>query len=498
VIAVKRKQTTRREFVTATGKLAMGAMIVPRRVLGGVGYQAPSDTLNIAIVGAGGMGAENAQELGTENIVAVCDVDFDLVARRAEERTRDDDGNPREKGLRWREQFSDATRYSDYRDMLDRQSDIDAVLIATPDHAHAAIAKAAMEEGKHVYVQKPLTWSVREARMLRDLARETGVVTQMGNQGHSGDDGWLVLEWVQAGVIGPVREVHVWTNRPIWKQGLPAPVPPDEMPDDDNWWPGAVNSRIAQAISGEYRKPSNLDWNLYLGPIADNVEYHPSYHPFHWRGWVPFGVGAIGDMGAHLIDHAYWALGLEYPISIEATSSPWGGPAEAPAQYPSAMVAHYEFPRRGLQPPVTMHWYDGGLMPKRSEHLPEDVELDRTGGAILVGERGIVMYETYGRNPQIFPESLREEAEAVPRSYARIAESHEMNWVLACKGETTASAPFRYAGPLTEVMLLGIVALRAGQGRKILYDGETGRITNADDANRYLTREYRSGWGMTG
>jgi predicted dehydrogenase len=495
---VTKGNSTRREFVAGAGKLAMGAMIVPRHVLGGIGVQAPSDTLNLAIVGAGGMGAENAQRLGSENIVAVCDIDFELVFRRAEERTKDGEGNPREEGVRWQEQLSSATQYSDYRVMLERERDIDAVVVATPDHLHAAIAKAAMEEGKHVYVQKPLTWSVHEARMLRDLARETGLVTQMGNQGHSSDDGRLVLEWVQAGVIGPVREVHIWTNRPIWKQGLPAPRRPDEMPDDGSWWPGSVNARIAHAIAGDYEKPSHIDWDLYLGPIGDEVPYHPVYHPFHWRGWVPFGVGALGDMGAHLMDHPYWALGLEYPTSIEATSSPWGGPADDPAQYPSAMVAHYEFPRRGLQPPVSLHWYDGGLMPERPVHLPDDVALDRTGGAILVGERGIVMHETYGRNPRIFPESLREEAEAVPQTYARIEESHEMNWALACKGEATASCPFEYAGPLTEVMLLGIVALRAGQGRKILYDGETGRVTNAEDANQYLTREYRAGWGMTG
>ena len=220
---------TRRNFVSTTSKLALGGMVVPRHVLGGHGYQAPSDTLNVAIVGAGGMGAENAQELGSENIVAVCDVDLELVMDKARERMTDGDGNPREKGHRWVEQCESATKYTRFDEMLERQRDIDAVLIATPDHTHAVIAAAAMKEGKHVYVQKPLTWSVHEARALQGLARTTGVVTQMGNQGHSSDDARLINEWVQAGVIGNVREVHVWTNRPIWGQGL---LRPTERPAD--------------------------------------------------------------------------------------------------------------------------------------------------------------------------------------------------------------------------------------------------------------------------
>ena len=209
--------TTRREFVATGSKLALGAMIVPRHVLGGRGFRAPSDTLNIAIVGAGGMGGQNATQLGSENIVAVCDVDFDYVARSVEDKTRDGDGNPRPEGVRWKEQYERAAKYHDFREMLASERSLDAVLIATPDHAHAPIAKACMQAGKHVYVQKPLTWSVEEARMLRDLAAETGVVTQMGNQGHSMDDGRLVLEWIDAGIIGPVRE------RPV--DGLPPDLP---------------------------------------------------------------------------------------------------------------------------------------------------------------------------------------------------------------------------------------------------------------------------------
>jgi predicted dehydrogenase len=226
------------------------------------------------------------------------------------------------------------------------------------------------------------------------------------------------------------------------------------------------------------------------------VDYHPIYHPFHWRGWTDFGVGALGDMGAHLIDHPVWALDLGLPTTIEATSTPWGGPEDNPVSYPMATKVHYEFPRRGLLPEVDLHWYDGGLMPKRPEHLPDDVRLNREGGVIFVGERGILMHNTYGRNPRLYPEALNEEAAAVPQSYLRIEDSHEMNWANACKGIGEATCPFSYAAPLTETMLLGIVALRTGQGFKIRYDAENMRVTNSEKANEYLVREYREGWAI--
>ena len=493
-----KNEVTRRDFVSSTSKAVLGASIVPRHVLGGVGYQAPSDTLNVAIVGAGGMGAEDAQELGSENIIAVCDVDFPYVERRVEDSLRNGEGEPREKGVRWKEQFTRAARYNDYREMIDKQTDLDAVVIATPDHAHAVIAKEAMEAGLHVYVQKPLTWSVHEARVLQETAARTGVVTQMGNQGHSSDDARLINEWIQAGVIGPVREVHIWTNRPIWPQGVPQPHvgPPADNGGERGWGQGDLNARLAEAMGGEHAMPPTFDWDLYRGPIADNVPFHPIYHPFNWRGWVPFGIGALGDMGAHLVDHPYWALDLEYPISVEATSSPWGGGQRNPVSYPLAMTAHYVFPSRRFLPPVDMYWYDGGLMPPRPELLPDDVALDRTGGVLFVGEWGLLMHETYGDDPRLFPEGLMEEAATVPQTYARVEETHEMNWALACKGEGAPTCPFEYAAPLTEVMILGIVALRAGQGQKILYDGEKMRITNVEEANQYLRREYRDGWSV--
>ncbi|MGH7561345.1 MAG: Gfo/Idh/MocA family protein [Gemmatimonadales bacterium] len=487
------RRLSRRTFVTDTARIALGGMIVPRHVLGR-GFQAPSDTLNIAIVGAGGMGMSNGESLTSQNIVALCDVDFGYVDRQLPSRARDREGKPRPEGVKLGEAFQKARRYADYRQMLEKQKDIEAVVVATPDHAHAVIAKAAMESGKHVYVQKPLTYSVHEARVLRETARRTRVVTQMGNQGHSSNEARLINEWVRAGIIGPVREVHVWTNRPIWPQGIPRPTQP--APDTSStrsWGRRAVSDATAGALWGAFPVPPGLDWDLYLGPVPD-VPYHPIYHPFNWRGWVDFGVGALGDMGAHLIDHPYWALELGYPASIESTSTPWGGPAATPATYPLAMTVHYEFPARGSQPPVRMTWCDGGLMPPRPAVLPDAVVLSREGGAILVGDKGILVHETYGRNPKLFPEELMQAAAAVPQTMKRIEVSHEMNWALACQGKAEPSSPFDYAAPLTEVMLLGIAALRAGQGRKVLYDSAAPAFSNAPEANQYLTRPYRAGW----
>jgi predicted dehydrogenase len=485
----------RREFLVS----ALGATIVPRHVLGR-GFQAPSDTLNLAIVGAGGMGMHNAQQLLSQNIVALCDVDFGYVERSLGGMAKGEDGKPNPDYPALEAAFTKATRYADFRQMLDRQKDLEAVLIATPDHLHGVIAKAAMEAGKHVYLQKPLTYSVHEARVLAATAKQTGVVTQMGNQGHSTDDARLIVEWIRAGVIGPVREVRIWTNRPIWPQGIPRPGPPPAdfkgLESLDWWGQWAMNAIVGGAMAGNFTKPSTLDWPLYLGPVPEDLPYHPVYHPFRWRGWVDFGVSALGDMGAHLVDHPYWALNLRYPTTIEATSTPWGGTEEQPATYPLAMTAHYEFPARGSAPPVRMSWYDGGLMPPRPTVLPDQVQLDREGGVIFVGDKGILLHGTYGAKPTIYPQSLMEAARAVPKSLPRITGTHEMNWVDACKGKGTTTSPFEYAARLTEVMLLGIVALRAGQGVKIHYDGDAMRITNVPEANRYLTRVYRPGWSV--
>ena len=510
------RKVSRRDFVAGTASAAMSAMIVPRRVLGR-GFQAPSDTLNVAIVGCGGQGMENAANLTSQNIVALCDVDFGYVDRQLASRVRIVNGkDPGEGNLKLLTAYTNAKRYADFREMLDKQKDIDGVVVATPDHAHAIIAKSAMQLKKHVYVQKPLTHSVHEARTLRALAKSSGVVTQMGNQGHSTNNARLINEWVQAGLIGPVHEVSIYTNRPVgfWPQGVPRParaVPampgapgapdvyaagaPKLQAEAPRWGQGTINNLVAEGLwNNNYSPPASLNWELYTAPCAHDVAYHPIYHPFNWRGWTDFGVGAIGDMGAHLIDHPFWALGLSAPLSVEATSTPWGGGSRNPATYPAAMTAHYQFAARGTQPPVKLSWFDGGLYAPRPDALPDDVVLKSEGGVFIIGEKGILLHETYGQNPQLYPRELMQKTAAVPQTYSRITVSHEMNWAQACKGDGKATCPFEYAAQLTETMLLGIVALRAGQGKKILYDAATMTVTNVPEANQYLKPGYRAGW----
>jgi predicted dehydrogenase len=494
--------------VAGTGYATLGALaaasaplIVPSRVLGR-GRRAPSDIVNVAVVGCGGMGIQNAIVLAqTDHIGAVCDVDFAYGERVAAHKLTDEHGNPRPDGLKFNEQFRKAKRYTDFRQMLTAEKGIDAVVIATPDHLHAVIAKAAMDMGKHVYVQKPLTATVHEARVLRERAlANPKLVTQMGNQGHSMEGARLVNEWIGADLIGPVHEVHVWTNRPVvyWPQGLPRPTgtaPAEEPGGFGNVWTFRhVQEVLAAAMGSGGAPPAGLDWNLFLGPIAENVPYHPIYHPFNWRGWLDFGSGALGDMGAHLIDHPFWALGLSYPSSIEATSTPWGATQGKPVSFPVSTCVHYRFAARGAQPPVKLSWFDGGIYPPRPDLLPDDVELKSEGGVIFIGEKGILLHDTYGANPRLYPQALAEAAAAVPKTIPRIMWSHELNWTKAIRGEAKASSPIEYAAQLTETMLLGVVALRAGQGKKILYDGERGQITNIADANQYLTRDYRAGW----
>src|SRR3954451_18540907 len=366
------RKVSRRTFLTNTALAGAGMTIVPRHVLGR-GFTAPSDLLNVAAVGVGGQGRANLVNLASENVVALCDVDWDYankafasldtdISSQQERLDRttprlDAQGRPeapltaterermpiniaRMKRLR-SEHLPRAVRYQDYRQMLEKQKDIDAVVVATPDHMHATIALAAMDLGKHVYVQKPLTWSVAEARQLARKAKSTRVATQMGNQGHSWDDARTAVEYVWAGAIGEVREVHVWTNRPLgyWPQGIPRPQTRAVPPNGFRWNGPGLESRLATAMAaGSYPVPDTLAWDLFLG-VAPFVEYHPIYHPFNWRGWVDWGVGAIGDMGAHLLDQPMWALNLGFPSAIETVSTPFNR-----ASYPSATMTFYEFP----------------------------------------------------------------------------------------------------------------------------------------------------------
>src|SRR5712675_1071334 len=480
----------RRKFLSQAAAAA-AVTIVPRHVLGR-GFVPPSDKLNIAGIGVGGMGRANLINLASQNIVAFCDVDWGYAGKALDRLDSDIEklrarieappvepapGQPapefnREKA---KVQLADmiqlktehvpkAKRHKDYRQMLEQQKDIEAVVVATPDHMHATIALAAMELGKHVYVQKPLTWSVDEARRLARRAKETKVATQMGNQGHSTDDARKAVEYISAGAIGDVREIHIWTNRPLgfWPQGVPRPGKPSQPVDEMNWNGPGVEAREAAAMAGNFPVPEKLDWNLFLG-VGPKVEYHPIYHPFNWRGWVDWGVGPIGDMGAHLIDHSMWALNLGYPSSIETISTPFNK-----ASYPSATMTVYDFPSRpageeniarGNLPPVKLTWYDGGLMPPKPAELGGE-ELDKGGGALLIGSKGKLLHETYGANPRLLPKSLHDSFGEPAKKLPRIPnQQHELNWVAAAKGKAEASCPFEYAARLTETMLLGVVAL---------------------------------------
>jgi predicted dehydrogenase len=508
-------EVSRRSFIRSAAVTSAAVTIVPRHVLGR-GFTPPSDLLNIACVGVGGMGRSNLINLASQNIVALCDVDWGYTDKNLS-RLDTDVANlqahidhpdatpagaapaPKVDSEKAKRRLADilhlkndlipkAKRYDDYRKMLDQQKDIDGVVVATPDHMHAPIALAAMDLKKAVYVQKPLCWSVDEARQLAKRAAETKVATQMGNQGRSMDDTRRGVEYIWSGAIGEVREIHVWTDRPVgfWPQGVPRPKAATEPVDTLKWDQAGVDSRLAAAMAGNYPVPQTLSWNLFLG-VGPEIPYHPIYHPFNWRGWTDWGCGAIGDMGAHLLDVSMWALNLGLPTSIETVSTPFNG-----ASYPSAEIIFYEFPARGSMPPVKLTWYDGGLMPQRPQELGEE-ELIKEGGAILVGSKGKLMHNTYGAHPRLLPQSLQDSVGKPPEKLARIPdEGHELNWVDAAKGKGQTSSPFEYSAKLTEVMLLGVVALRAG--KKILYDGAKMRVTNAPEANQYLSRQYRQGW----
>lgn len=529
----KHRGVSRRQFIETAAITGAGLTIVPRHVLG-KGFTAPSDLLNIATVGIGGMGHNNTMAVGSQNIVAVCDVDWDYAQKSIDryaqqleqrrnppanqaQRAQESPGDPARAPVptevmeRIAEQVPKAKRYTDYREMLSQQKDIDAVIVATPDHMHAPIALAAMDLGKHVYVQKPLCWSVEEARALARKAKDNPkIATQMGNQGHSGAESRMTVEYIQQGAIGDVNEVHVWTNRPLgyWPQGLPRPKPlpttnANGQPASAPGWSGrGVEQRLAAALAAEMPPvPSTLKWDLFLG-VAPPVEYHPVYHPFNWRGWVDWGQGALGDMGAHLIDFPFWALELGMPTSVETISTPFNDVC-----FPNATTTYFEFAARGNKPAVKMTWYDGGLLPPRPAEFSDEMVADRQGrmvykdqvdpggGVMFIGNKGKLMHETYGYNPRLLPQSLHESYGKPKEKLARIKTSHEMNWVEAAKGITPASSPFDYAARLVEVMLLGVVSLRART--KIYYDAENMRITNATSANDLLRRQYRNGFKLT-
>ncbi|WP_373515970.1 Gfo/Idh/MocA family protein [Persicitalea sp.] len=489
-----KEASSRRKFLkngtaAALGASALGSFaIVPRHVLG-KGFRAPSDKLNIAGIGVGGKGVTDVHEAynnGAENIVALCDVDW-------------------ERGKQSFDEHPNAKKYIDYRRMFDEMGkDIDAVTISMPDHQHAVSMMDAIQLGKHVYGQKPLTHDIYEARMLTEAARKYKVVTQMGNQGASNPAQKQMQSWFDKGLIGTVKESHVWTNRPIWPQGIPVPT-------------------------GSFKKPDHVDWELWVG-TAPWIDYNPAYHPFSWRGWWAFGTGALGDMGCHLIDTPFRVLSLKYPTEVECSAGTVylnGRNLEhIPEGCPPSSRVQLQFPAtKTNKSDVTMIWYDGGLRPAHPDVIPADDPIgdnDSSNGVIMLGDKGVITCGTYGNNPKVYlnnGDKLTMEKGAFVEKYTSLHSwGHYATWADACKAgfgskeHKALTSSFDYAGPLTETVIMGNLGIRSynlreertdgGRGfnypgrKKLLWDGKNMRVTNFEPANQFVKRDYRGDWKL--
>ena len=487
---------SRRTFIGTSAAAAAGFTIVPRHVLGGTGYMSPSDMVNIAGIGVGSQGGGDIQNIATPdvpikrafnmsgflvqpyagikperrgfgqrggvtnsdapiqmgaaaedksfkhaNIYALCDVDHDYAGHIMA-------GYPK------------AKKYHDFREMIDKEKEIDAVLIGTPDHTHAVIAAYAMRAGKHVFVEKPMAKTIHEVRFLRDLAKETGLVSQMGNQGHNIEGTMQTVEWIQSGAIGNVKEVHLWSNRPVWRQGY-----------------------IDRPAGVEV--PANLKYDLWLGP-APEKPYSPETTHFAWRGLWDYGTGAMGDMGAHTFDAPIWALNLGMPTKIQATTTPFNN-----EYLPQAESVTYEFPARGNMPPVKVTWSDGGIKPARPDILETDRQLRE---ALYIGDKGMLMHGTHGAAPELVP---NDPGFVEPEKWLKRPSSVYVDFIEAIKEGRKAANDFEVSSKLTEIMLLTNIAVVSQQLNKTLeYDAENMKITNCEEANNYFHYEYRNGWKL--
>ncbi|WGK65730.1 Gfo/Idh/MocA family protein [Croceiramulus getboli] len=469
----------RRQFLKQTAAASAAFSIVPSFVLG-KNHIPPSDTLYIGAIGVGGRGAGVIYELNqTKRVkfVALCDVDD----RRASETFS---------------RYPKAKRFKDFRKLYDAHlNDIDAIMVATPDHTHATIALPFMRAKKHAYVEKPLTHNIYEARLMTQTAAENGIITQMGNQGSSSDGIRRAQEMIDAGMIGKVNRVDCWTNRPVWPQGF-------------------------RHITEGQAVPEGLDWDLWLGP-AQVRPYNEAYLPFKWRGWWDFGTGAMGDMGCHIMETPFKTLGLRYPYEAEAScTTVWSGDfveADYSEACPPSSIVRLKFdsPKYG---DLSLNWYDGGIMPDLPPELKDGEKPgDGGGGSIFYGDQGIMVTDTYSANPRLLPSATMATATLPAETLPRIEEGHAGNWVNACLNNGTTSSPFSYGGPLTEAVLMGNLAIKAYQyktlkagkkvgdwdpyqypGRRTLqWNGEDMRVTNYDLANDWVKRDYREGWSLT-
>jgi len=442
---------TRRNFLAKTTGSVTALSILPASVLGLRGAESPNNKLNIAAIGLFNQGGNDLQGMKAESIVALCDVDARSLAKHADK-------------------FPQAKQYRDFRKMFDAMDkEIDAVLIATPDHWHAALALRAMKMGKHVYCEKPLAHSIYEVRTLMQAARELKVTTQLGNQGHSYDTIRIFREWIEDGAVGTVREVHAMC--------------------------GSVYSRVDQleAVKLGQPVPEALDWDLWVGP-AQFRPYHPTYVPGKWRSWTNFGTGVIGDWTCHVVDPVFWTLDLGAPTTVEALHPDNYDPVKHGETFPAGNVIRYAFPAKGNRAAVTLTWYDGAQKPPRPAELEADEKLPDIG-ALVVGDQGKIMYGSHGATaPQILSdpgtEKFKRKVQRYPRSLG-----HEKEWIAACKARKPAGSDFSYGGPLTELALVGVIAMRF-KGQKLAWDSAGMKFTNCAAANDYLKPSFRAGWGI--
>jgi len=480
----KIKEISRRNFIQHSAVAAAAFTIVPRHVLGGVGFTAPSDKLLIAGVGVGGKGESDLKSFhdgGNAEIAFLCDVDDQRAANSIK-------------------RFPKAKYYKDWRKLYEKEAaNFDAVSVATPDHNHAIITLAAMQMGKHVYVQKPLTHDIYESRVLEEAARKYKVVTQMGNQGASNDGPRIMAEWFDEGLIGDVHTVYCWTDRPVWPQGIPWSTQKAEVPKE-------------------------LDWNLWLGTAPDQ-SYISKLVPFNWRGWWEYGTGALGDMGCHLVEAPFSVLGLKSPTDVQCSvGSVYVDEFQRgyfPESCPPSSHVILTFPKTNkTKSEVTLHWMDGGIQPVRPEELgPNEVFGDGGNGVLFIGTKGKMMCGTYGTNPQLLPTSKTERTQ-LKEKYARVpgkASGHYGQWVnaaIAGYGKQYVSSPFEIACPLNETLLIANLAIRGfdireeradgkgytypGRYIKLLWDSEQMKVTNFEAANQFVKRKYRDGWNLQG
>jgi predicted dehydrogenase len=464
----KNSNVSRRQFLTTTATAVAAFTIVPRHVLGGPKFVAPSAKVNIALIGAGGQGRTNARALFQEKdaqIIAIADpieqMDLTPFYYRGSAGRKPVKAEV-EKHYAGQTPNFRCAEYEDFRQLLAKEKAVDAIVCATPDHAHACISIAAMRQGKHVYCEKPLTHSVWEARQVAKIARETGVATQMGNQGHSGEGIRATCEWIWDGAIGNVREVHAWSRAGRWGKEIGGRPP-------------------------EAPVPAGVNWDLWLGP-RDARPYSPAYTPVTWRDFWAFGSAPIGDMACHNLDPGFWALDLREPLSVEAS---FAGDLDS-EMCPFGSIYRYQFGPRGKLPPVEVTWYDGGLLPKRPEELEDDDHLGQGGNGILfIGDKGKIMCPGWGGSPLLLPLSRMSEYRR-PAATLERSKGHHRDWLEACKGGKPASSHFEYGARLTELVLLGVVALRTG--KKLYWDAANLKATNAPEASQYIKGQYRPGW----